>query len=408
MTNNKIAIAGGGLVGSVAALALSKIDGIDVHVIDKASKNELLNINNDGRTTAVNYASSILFKNLGVWDELRLKAEPIWKIQVMEGSDKPHTPWQVTYDSREDDHPMGYIVENDSLRKIVLENAFSSENIKWHEKNCVVENISKNCERIIKLSNESEITTNLFIGCEGKNSPTRRNLSMKEVSFSYGQKAFVFHVLHEKAHENRAFEIFLPKGPLAFLPMKSEEHPENMSGIVWSCDIDRFNELKKLSNEELEKEVVKFFPYYGSLKISSKIWEYPLTGIYVPSTIDDRCVIIGDAAHGIHPIAGQGVNLGWRDAALLYDTVKDHYELGLDIGATSTLMKYEKNCKIGRNKVSIATNAIFKLFNNDYKSLKFIRNMGLAITEKLPFAKNELKKQAMGLISPLPSLYNKM
>jgi 2-octaprenyl-6-methoxyphenol hydroxylase len=401
--NKTIAIAGGGLVGSVAALTLANA-GFDIHVIDKASKATLLEKNNDGRTTAVTYASSLLFQNLGVWDELRLKAEPIWRIHVMEGSCEPHTPWQVTYDSQEDGHPMGYIVENDALRHIILEKALSNPNVSWYESVSVLKNTSHLSHRAITLSNDAMLNPSLFIGCEGKHSPTRAQESLKDISWSYGQKAMVVHVVHEKPHDNRAFEVFLPHGPLAFLPMKSEEHPKNMSGIVWSIDAERFDDFYHLNDEDMAKALQDYFPYYGAIRIASKRWSYPLTALYVPNSISNRCVLIGDAAHVMHPIAGQGVNLGWRDVAMLRDVLKENADLGLDIGSHTTLYSYEKNNKAARKKLMLATHGLFRLFNNDYKTLKLIRNLGLGITEKIPFIKEQLKRQAMGLMDPIPEL----
>jgi len=439
-----IIIAGSGLVGPVAALSLvcegragdqslshKKLTPkkLKVAVIEKLAPNFQ---DSDGRTTAVSFGSRLIFEKIGLWDsELESFAQPIDEITVFEHG----SAWSVNYNSSDvfkknipsnnssdnnshDSKSMGYIIENTILKNKLLSAVKSNPNITFMapaEISAI--NYHKNGVDV-RLKDGESLSAKLLIGAEGRNSFAKSQSSITSTSWDYNEVAVVFHIKHEKPHYNRAFEVFTPTGALALLPMlPCPDTGAYRSGIVWMHPRQSFENFKNAAtsdgsspagqdspnqelnlerNKELARKLYEIFPLYGDIEICSRHWVYPLSAMVTKNYVAERLALVGDAAHVVHPIAGQGVNLGWRDAAVLAEHLLHHHELGLDIGSATVLKGYEQKRLTDRRGVLLATDGISRLFGNSNPLLYFARNAGLGLVNMLPPLKKWFVRKAMG------------
>lgn len=387
---SEVIIIGGGLVGATLAIGLASRK-IAVTVIDREDPESQFIPQKDGRTTAVSYGSQQIFDKLGAWDAMASYAQPIWEIRVFEGG----SPWTVDYDHKDlGPNPMGYIVENRILRQ-ALYGRRDLPHLNWIAPNTVKSVDYGPQKATLTLQDDQTVEGALVVGAEGRLSPTRNQSSICTKTWDYSEHALVTHLIHEKPHNGTAWEIFLPDGPLAILPMLDDESGKPRSGIVWAKS--RKHDWASWSDQELALNIQEHFPFYGKMKICNQRWTYPLSALMVDSIIDHRMVLVGDAAHGVHPIAGQGVNLGWRDADALVKCLVDAKSLGLDIGSHTVLENYQKERKRDHRAVLLMTDGINKLFNNSSSVLHFVRNAGFAAVNHIKPLKRFLMKKAMGL-----------
>ena len=383
-----VVVLGCGLVGALAANFFKKLN-IPFVLIDPQSPQKMIDAVVDGRTTAISYGSYLIFKECGLWSgELEEHAEPIESIHVLE----KNCISVLDFDASElGDHPMGYIVENQYIRKSLLSNLQNDDHCFF---NTAIEDLSKNDQGVFaKLSNGMEIKANLLVSAEGRNSPSRNLIGPKKTMKDYAQKALVVHLEHEKSHQNRAWEVFSSDGPFAILPLKDEQ--KKKSGIVFAKHITF--DWDKLSDDDLVKEIQTFFPYYGALKVCSKRWFFPLSVFELDRLVGQRQVLIGDAAHAMHPLAGQGVNLGWRDVKVLVDMLQKLHKLGLDIGQDTYLKDYEAKRMRDIKQLVKATDLLNGLFQHPSKLLSYARNFGLTAVNQMGPLKKFFMKKAMGL-----------
>lgn len=406
-----VCIIGGGLVGGIMAIDLAR-RGFQVVVVDQESPETMLNPIADGRTTAVNLASQRYFAELGTWEYMASEAEAINDIRVYEGG----SPWSIHFDHRQlGQDPMGYILDNRFIRQAIIRKALDYPTIHWLAPaqvlakkinqqgvqiftNCGLES-NDGAQTTIKgsLSDYDEIQASLLICAEGKKSPTRGDVGIKTYEFPYKQKALVFSVLHEHPHQNVAWEVFYPKGPLAFLPAKSTDEKRCRSGIVWTLPPEEADHWVAQDPAIIEKKLEELFPHFGTLEICTKVWSYPLVAQMVDRFIDQRVVIIGDAAHVCHPVAGQGVNVGWRDAMELGSVLTEARSLGGDLGSQSVLSAYQRARRVDTYSIFAMTDGMVRLFSNNSQILGFLRNSGLGIVNKVAPLKKFFMKKAMGL-----------
>lgn len=389
-----ILISGGGLAGTVAGIALAQ-EKFRVTVIDPQTSLALENGGTDSRTTAISWGSRELFDTLQIWPELEKKAQPIWDIRVYENG----SPWSLTYDHREvGANPLGYIIKNHDLRQGLLR-AFQNTSqthalqrispAKAQKTLCAPQGVT------ILLESGEELKASLLVVSEGRHSPTRNQAGIRVTSWDYGQKALVCTIPHEIPHQGRAWEIFTPGGPLAALPLlPCEVTGDNRSGIVWSDRIEVINELLAMDEEALAAHFAKTFPFLGKVGIPTTRQAYLLGGHRVDRLFSQRLALIGDAAHLIHPVAGQGVNLGWRDVVGLRDTLRTARQQGLDIGSPTVLEGYQRARKPDQRLVMALCDGMVRLFSNHSKGLHFLRNAGFGLVETLPFLKRRLIRQA--------------
>ncbi|RZI46879.1 UbiH/UbiF/VisC/COQ6 family ubiquinone biosynthesis hydroxylase [Candidatus Finniella inopinata] len=386
-----VIVMGGGLVGSVLALGLAN-HHIKVLVLEKTPP-LMPEETGDGRTTAISYGSQQILDKLGLWSELASHAQPIEEIRVFEDG----SAWTVDYQHQEiGPHPMGYIVENRLLRYHLQQHLEKNPFVTWLP-SAYISSIQRLAHKVVvNFNSDQTFEALLLVGAEGRLSPSRQQSSIKTRTWDYGQTALVAHLHHAKPHNNTAWEVFMTTGPLAILPMlPCPETGQHRSGIVWGKP--SLWDWNKASDADLASQIQNHFPFYGDLTLCSQRWVYPLSALTTSSFVDHRLALVGDSAHVVHPIAGQGLNLGWRDADIFTKQITHAHQLGLDIGSASVLDVYNKKRKADRRSVLLATDGINRLFGIDHPLFYFLRNSGFAIANNLPPLKRLLMRKAMGV-----------
>ena len=390
-----ICILGGGLVGGVMALDLAQ-RGFRVAVVDQATPEALLNPASDGRTTAVNLASKLYFDQLELWPEIESYAQSIDKITVYEGN----SPWSIHFDHQElGSDPMGYIVDNYFLRQSILHKALNHPHITWIAPASMLSKRSGATKVTLYIQPQDgdmlEIEAPLLICAEGRNSTTRQDVGIKTYEFPYHQRALVFSVTHEYPHDNKAWEVFYPDGPLAFLPATDHKGLPR-SGVVWTLPMDQGDFWKVQENSVIEAKLKELFPHLGAFQLCTRVWDYPLSAQLTNDVLADRFVLIGDAAHSYHPVAGQGVNVGWRDSKLLGEILADAHSLGSDLGSSSILGSYQRQRRLDTLSIFAMTDGMVRLFSNRSTILGFLRTGGLGVVNRIGPLKKFFMKRAMG------------
>lgn len=399
MTNRQadIVVLGGGLVGAVMALDLAQ-RGFQVLVVDQVAPEILINPSSDGRTTAVNLASQLYFDELSLWPLLSPHAQPIEKITVYEGG----SPQSIHFDHAEiGQDPMGYIVDNHYLRLAILSQATQHDRIQWMAPFKMISKKITSAGVLLFLQNEEgeivEVSASLLICAEGRNSTTRKDMGIKAYEFPYHQRALVFSVIHEKPHFNKAWEVFYPDGPLAFLPA-TPQADQHRSGVVWSLPADQGLFWKDQDPSAIEAKLNALFPHLGAMSLCTKIWDFPLSAQMTKNVVADRFVLIGDAAHTCHPVAGQGVNVGWRDTQLLAQILQEAKELGLDLGGRTLLEGYQRRRRMDTYSIFAMTDGMVRLFSNRSMILGSLRIGGLGLVNRITPLKRFFMKRAMGSV----------
>ena len=267
------------------------------------------------------------------------------------------------------------------------------ETFGWRLELTTTDNKKKEKEKEKEKEKSKNIFANLLVGADGKFSKVREQANIETITKDYHQTALVFTIKHELSHENYAFEHFMHEGPLAFLPINT-----HMSAVVWTMSHDKANTIKGLSNENICIELEKAFGgALGHLEIITKIWSYPLSIVMAKSMARNRVVLIGDAAHGIHPVAGQGLNLGIKDIKDFVKKIGSSFELGLDIGSDSVIRAYGRQRRLDVASISGSSHSIIRLFSNNIKPVKLLRDTGLRMVNSSPTLKKFFMRKAMGI-----------
>lgn len=372
----------------ILALRLSN-ENLPCIILEKNSTNFLMK-SQDSRTTAISQGSSRILNQLGLWKKIKEKAQPIERIFVSEGINHKG----IQFDSNTmNEGPLGYIVNNKYLKTILFKEILKSKNIKIYDKTEIL-NITNNNENVSIETKKKRFFSSLLIGADGRYSQTRYFGDLKYYFHDYKQVAYVFNITHEKSHESYALERFFPSGPMALLPMKSKNN--RSSSVVWTLEStskSRFTSNKKF-NEEFNKNYNDFF---GKIKTISKPIAYNLNVFSCYDYFKGKVLLIGDACQAIHPIAGQGFNLGIRDANDLGDLLSSYSKLGIDISDPSLLREYSQKRYLDKNLLFQATHYLNKLFSNKYTVTKVLRNFGLRTFNKSLFLKKQSMLFAMGL-----------
>jgi 2-octaprenyl-6-methoxyphenol hydroxylase len=373
----------------VAALALCQ-RGLKLALIDRLDYNNVLAAPYDGRTFAYAYGSKLILEKLGVWQGIEDVAVPITDIFVTaEG------PGQGLHYSTPEGgtHPMGYNIETRHFRKVVYERLLAHDHFTLLAPVEMDHIAFTNPLATVTLKNQTLLQAPLIIAADGKDSAIRAAVGIKSRTIPYHQKAIVCVIEHTLPHHNCAYEHFLTSGPLAILPMEG-----NRSGVIWSLSDTVVDSYYPLSDADLAQELEKHFgTVIGSLKLVGQRWLFPLDMTLVKNYVAPRLVLIGDAAHAIHPVAGQGFNLGLRDIDHLAQTLTETKELGLDLGSLTILKAYEHKRRLDVLSMTGMCDGLVRLFSNDNRSLGHLRRMGLDLTNSLPALKRRLTQHAMGL-----------
>jgi len=402
MTDRKadVVVGGGGMVGLTLAIALTK-GGLEVAVADPAPKAAVLDAGFDGRVSALAYSSVRMFEALGIWPHLAEHAQAINDILVTDaGENREAAPFSLHFDHREIGEPLGHIVENRYIRSALFAVAETLPNLSLIAPMGLAEVKAESASVTATLANGEAIRARLAVAADGRESPLRVAQGIGIVGWSYPQTGIVATVEHEKPHNGVAYEHFLPSGPFAILPMTG-----NRSSLVWTEKETLAPAMMKLPDDEFDAEIAnRFGAHLGATKAAGPRWSYPLKFHLARDYVRPRFALAGDSAHGIHPIAGQGLNLGLKDAAALAEVVLDAARLGLDIGALDILKRYERWRRFDALALAAATDGLNRLFSNDIAPLRFARDLGMGIVDSIGPLRRFFMRHAGGGIGKLPRL----
>ena len=406
-----LAVVGAGLNGSLLALAAGEA-GLRTALIDRVPLTQLTEPAFDGRTTALSYTSQRMFVALGAWDDVEPHAEPILDIHISDaGHDGRASKLHLHFDHREavavgeDPAPMGWIVENRHLRIALLRRLAACPSVQLIAPDEVTKTTRDLHRAQIALKSDRTLDARLVASSEGRHGSMREEAGIGARSWSYRQTAIVLVAQHAQPHRGVAQEKFLPAGPFAILPMCDGPDGSHRSSIVWSERTGLARRLLELDAPRFQAEFARRFgDHLGAVHPIGPRWSYPLNLVHAERYVEQRLVLVGDAAHGIHPIAGQGYNLGVRDIAALVEVLIDAKRLGLDIGAADTLERYAQWRRADNFTIVAATDLLNRLFSNDIKPLRLARDMGLAAVNRVPALRRFFVRHAMGLVGDLPRL----
>ncbi|HEX4079661.1 MAG TPA: FAD-dependent monooxygenase [Rhizomicrobium sp.] len=395
-----IVIGGGGMVGLALALALAR-GGLNVVVADPLPQAKTTEPAFDGRVSALSYSSARMLEALGVWEHLKPRTQPINDILVTDAKlGRAPSPFSLHFDHREIGVPMGYIAENRDIRAALHACAEGTQSLATECPASVVASRSTSRAIEVVLDSGQSFHAPLFVAAEGRESPSRERMGIGLVAWSYRQRGIVATVAHERPHHGTAWEHFLPSGPFAILPMTG-----NRSSLVWTEREALADAMLRLPDPEFQAEIARRFgAHLGAVHSEAPRWSYPLRFHLARAWVRPRFALAGDAAHGIHPIAGQGLNLGFKDVAALAEVVLDAARLGLDFGAPDVLGRYERWRRFDSFALAAATDALNRLFSTDIAPLRVVRDLGLGIVDGIGPLRRFFMRHAGGEIGKLPRL----
>ncbi len=396
MERADVIILGGGLVGLTLAIALDK-HGLSSIVVDPVDPEKTITPQYDGRATAVSSSSWRMLETIGVGERLEGHGCPINSIRVSEGLE----PGGLQFDPPEGDDPLGIMFENRLLRAALRDTAMECGNVNLVMPAKPAEVVRDANGVRVALEDSRLLTAPLLIGAEGRNSPTREAAHIPVARWSYDHSAIVATVTHERHHENVAYEIFYPTGPFAILPML----PGTRSAIVWSVPAKDGGAMLDLPDRAMAHEVEKRMGgFLGKVEMAGPRSFYRLGFHHAATLTAQRLALVGDAGHGIHPIAGQGLNLGFRDAAALAQVLVEGARLGLDLGDAQLLSRYERWRSLDTFMVAAATDGLTRLYGIPGRTASAMRRLGMGAVQRLGPVKDRLMAEARGESGDMPLL----
>ncbi|WP_253276890.1 FAD-dependent monooxygenase [Ruegeria sp. 6PALISEP08] len=396
-----ILIVGGGLNGPALALALAQT-GHSVTVIDALAEKVRKNAAFDGRAYALALASQRLLDAIGVWDRVAEHAQPMLEIKVTDGhAGTGPSPFFMHFDHAEiEEGPMGFMVEDRHLRRAFLDAMAEEPRITQVSGKTVVSQQTDATEVTLTLDDGTTVQGGLLVGCDGRRSGTASRAGIKRTGWDYGQTALVCAIDHDLPHNGIAHQFFMPPGPLAILPLTG-----NRSSIVWSERTETAARINALPEEDyLQVLRPRFGDFLGDIHLAGDRFTYPLNLTIANSFVGIRMALVGDAAHGMHPIAGQGLNAGLRDVGALAEVLTLAGRRGEDIGSTMVLERYQEWRRFDTASLAMATDVFNKLFSNDNPLLRLGRDIGMGVVGSLPGLRRGFVREAAGLTGDLPKL----
>ena len=394
-----IVICGGAFAGLGLALALRQGLGesIPVIVADPALANRP---SRDPRASAIVAACRRMFDAIGVWEQVAAGAQPILDMVVTDSRlDDAMRPTFLTFGGDvEPGEPFAHMVENRQLIDALVARA-EAEGVTLRS-DAVSGYQSRDNSIAVEFANGDVVEASLLVAADGARSKLRERAGIATHGWEYDQSGIVVTIGHERDHQGRAEEHFLPAGPFAILPLKG-----NRSSLVWTEKRDDAARIVALSEQDFHSELEQRFGLHlGEIKAVDKPRAFPLGYFVARSFIAERLALIGDAAHVIHPIAGQGLNMGLKDAAALAEAVVDAARLGIDIGQADVLDRYQRWRRFDTMAMGVATNTLNVMFSNDVTPLRMVRDIGLGLVDRLPPLKSAFIRQAAGLTGDVPRL----
>lgn len=396
-----ILVTGGGLNGPTLALALARA-GFRVTVIDALPRDTRADPEFDGRAYALALTSRRLLAAIGIWQRVAGHAEPMLGIRVRDGQGGGSTGARtLAFDHAEiEEGPMGHMVEDRHLRRALLDAMDDEARITHLAAQTVIAQEAGPGGITATLASGARLRGALLVGADGRQSGTAARAGVKRMEWGYGQTAVVCAVAHELPHQGIARQVFLPAGPLAILPLTG-----NRSAVVWSESDARAARVMALDEADFLAALGPAFgDFLGPLTLVGKRFSYPLGLSLAHDFVADRVALVGDAAHGVHPIAGQGLNAGLRDVAALADVLTEAKARGEDPGAPAVLGRYARWRRFDTATLAFATDGFNRLFSNDNPLLRRIRELGLGAVNAVPTLRRGFIREAAGLTGDLPRL----
>lgn len=396
-----VVIVGGGHAGCTMAALLAG-NSISAICIDQDDPAKTLDHGFDGRTTAISFGSRRVIEATGAWDALVKEACPIRDIKIMDSGSPTLLEFLV---EDVDADAFGWIVENRRLRQS-LYRRLQELNRAQHIAPARVADFTRDKDGVtVHLQDGRTARGSLVIGADGRNSFTREWMGIGTRGWDYNQRALVCIAIHENPHNNTAIEDFRSEGPFAVLPMADDEQGRHRSSVVWTEHGHDKNSALHWDEETFNAALNERFPaFYGRVQLAGKRFSYPLGLKHAHEYTAERMALVADAAHGIHPIAGQGLNIGLRDIADLAERLIEAKKTGKDFGSADLLDAYQRARRLDNMAMAGATDTLNKLFSNDLSSVRILRKLGLRAVQRIPAARRFFMKQAMGASGLLPSL----
>ena len=381
MTDKRdLLILGGGLVGMTLALAAAK-QGITSHVVDPADPAELTAEGADGRASAISTASWNLFGNIGLTAALEPLGCPIESIAVTDGM----KPGRIDFRPAPEEGSLGRMFANRDIRLALFEAAKAEPAIAWHSRSVPVARERGPHGVSVTLADGRVLSASLMVAAEGRQSPTREEAGLKAAKWDYHHRAIVTGLIHEKPHDGVAWEIFYPAGPFATLPLRDLPDGRHRSALVWTVSERDAAGYLAMSVAAFTAEAGRKMDHmFGTLELAAPRMSYPLAFHHAGKLVDERLALVGDAAHGIHPIAGQGLNLGLRDVGALVEVVAEGMRLGLEPGDAQVLARYERWRSVDAFTVALATDGLTRLFGLPGRLPSAIRRTSEAVRPGTP------------------------
>lgn len=401
MSKVDVLISGGGMVGMTLALALAQ-GGLTVQVVDTQAPADTLAPSFDGRVSALAFAVIRMFRQLGVWDGLAPHAQPINEILVTDAKlGGAPSPFSLHFDAQEvGAEALGHIAENRYTRAALQAVATQQPRLTIKAPARVKDVTVQAGQALVTLDDGQQVGAALVVAAEGRQSPLRDQMGIGVTGWSYPQTGIVATVEHEKPHNGVAYEHFLPSGPFAILPMTG-----NRSSLVWTERRTKVHGLLALDEAGFHAELSRRFgDHLGAIHAAGHRWSYPLAFHIARDYVRPRFALAGDTAHGVHPIAGQGLNLGLKDVAALAEVLLDAARLGQDIGGLDVLKRYERWRRFDSLVMGAGMDAMNRLFSNDIAPLRHLRDLGLGIVDSIGPARRFFMRHAGGDVGKLPRL----